>query len=240
MMRSHILLLVACTNSLNFSPRRVHLRKLLRRKNRKPKRPTMLRNQDRPELLLFVTTNAARWTDGVERPGVARLVAEAKDAGTPSIWICEDDPKPVGDLKPTPWPNAPALPCPQALQDARASCSAWGHGSAGAFGQGVGFRSPTGFGSSSQIHIDGVPASFASATRRATPGRSTPSVHRAAFVVTNRSSSGRSWLRSIVGLFGLRFFLRKSFRKWTRRGLKLRLLVHATRSRMCDRIIDRS
>ena len=65
MMRSHILLLVACTNSLNFSPRRVHLRKLLRRKNRKPKRPTMLRNQDRPELLLFVTTNAARWTDGL-------------------------------------------------------------------------------------------------------------------------------------------------------------------------------
>ena len=81
----------------------------------------MLRNQDRPELLLFVTTNAARWTDGVERPGVARLVAEAADAGTPSLWICEDDPKPVGGLEPTPWPNAPSLPCPQALQDARAS-----------------------------------------------------------------------------------------------------------------------
>ena len=54
----------------------------------------MLRNQDRPELLLFVTTNAARWTDGAERPGVARLVAEAADAGTPSLWICADDPKP--------------------------------------------------------------------------------------------------------------------------------------------------
>ena len=82
----------------------------------------MLRNQDRPELLLFVTTNAARWTDGSARPGVERLVTEAADAGTPSLWICEsDDPKPVGDLKPTPWPNAPSLPCPQALQDARAS-----------------------------------------------------------------------------------------------------------------------
>ena len=80
----------------------------------------MLRNQDRPELLLFVTTNAARWTDGSARPGVERLVAEAADAGTPSLWICEDNPKPVGDLKPTPWPNAPSLPCPQALQDARA------------------------------------------------------------------------------------------------------------------------
>mmetsp|Transcript_9434 Transcript_9434/g.25237 ORF Transcript_9434/g.25237 Transcript_9434/m.25237 type:complete len:276 (-) Transcript_9434:26-853(-) len=140
MMRSHILLLVACTNSLNFSPRRVHLRKLLRRKNRKPKRPTMLRNQDRPELLLFVTTNAARWTDGVERPGVARLVAEAKDAGTPSIWICEDDPKPVGDLKPTPWPNAPSLPCPQALQDARASIEIEPDGFGGGMGGAGGTR----------------------------------------------------------------------------------------------------
>ena len=139
-------------------------------------------------------------------------------------------------------PPAPPMPPPKPSgsisMDARASCSAWGQGREGAFGQGVGSRPPTAFGSSSQIHIDGVPASFASATRRATPGRSTPSVHRAAFVVTNKSSSGRSWLRSIVGLFGLRFFLRKSFRKWTRRGLKLRLLVHATRSRMCDRIAD--
>lgn len=82
----------------------------------------MLRNQDRPELLLFVSSNAARWSDGSARPGVERLVGEAADAGTPSIWICEDNPKPVGSLKPTPWPaTAPALPCPQALQDARAS-----------------------------------------------------------------------------------------------------------------------
>ena len=127
-------------------------------------------------------------------------------------------------------PPAPPMPPPKPSgsisMDARASCSAWGQGRAGAFGQGVGFRSPTGFGSSSQIHTDGVPASAASATRRSTPGRALPSVQRAAFVVTKRSSSGRSWLRSIVGLFGLRFFLRKSFRKWTRRGLKLRLLVH--------------
>ena len=122
-MRSRVLLLVTCVNCLNFSPRRLHLQRLFsRRWKLKRKEPTtMLRNQDRPELLLFVTTNAARWTDGSARPGVERLVAEAADAGTPSLWICEDDTKPVGDLKPTPWPNAPALPCPQALQDARAA-----------------------------------------------------------------------------------------------------------------------
>ena len=100
----------------------------------------MLRNQDRPELLLFVTTNAARWTDGVERPGVARLVAEAKDAGTPSIWICEDDPKAVGGLEPTPWPNAPSLPCPQALQDARASIEIEPDGFGGGMGGAGGTR----------------------------------------------------------------------------------------------------
>ena len=38
----------------------------------------MLRNQDRPELLLFVTTNAARWTDGVERPGAVREVLDVE------------------------------------------------------------------------------------------------------------------------------------------------------------------
>jgi hypothetical protein len=101
----------------------------------------MLRNQDRPELLLFVTTNAARWTDGAERPGVARLVAEAADAGTPSLWICADDPKPVGGLKPTPWPaNAPALPCPQALQDARASLEIEPDGFGGGMGGAGGTR----------------------------------------------------------------------------------------------------
>ena len=80
-MRPRILLLIACAKSLNFSPRRLHLQRLFsRRWKLKRKEPTtMLRNQDRPELLLFVTTNAARWTDGVERPGVARLVAEAAD-----------------------------------------------------------------------------------------------------------------------------------------------------------------
>ena len=101
----------------------------------------MLRNQDRPELLLFVTTNAARWTDGSARPGVERLVAEAKDAGTPSIWICEDDPKPVGGLEPTPWPNAPSLPCPQALQDARASIEIEPDGFGGGMGGAGGTRS---------------------------------------------------------------------------------------------------
>ena len=63
-------------------------------------------------------TPAAPPTPGLDAPMRAtaeRLVAEAKDAGTPSIWICEDDPKPVGGLEPTPWPNAPSLPCPQAL-----------------------------------------------------------------------------------------------------------------------------
>ena len=74
-------------------------------------------------------------------------------------------------------PPAPPMPPPKPSGsisiDARASWSAWGQGSAGAFaGQGVGFRPPTGFGSSAQIHSDGVPASAASATRRATPGRS--------------------------------------------------------------------
>ena len=71
----------------------------------------MLRNQDRPELLIFATTNAARWTDGAS--GRGREVAER--AGTPSIWICESETEPVGSLEPTPWPNAnaPALPCPQ-------------------------------------------------------------------------------------------------------------------------------
>ena len=100
----------------------------------------MLRNQDRPELLLFVTTNAARWTDGSARPGVERLVAEAADAGTPSLWICEDNPKPVGDLKPTPWPNAPSLPCPQALQDARASIEIEPDGFGGGMGGAGGTR----------------------------------------------------------------------------------------------------
>ena len=143
-MRSHILLLLtACANSLNFSPRRLHLQRLFsRRWKLKRKEPTtMLRNQDRPELLLFVTTNAARWTDGAERPGVARLVAEAADAGTPSLWICADDPKPVGGLKPTPWPaNAPALPCPQALQDARASLEIEPDGFGGGMGGAGGTR----------------------------------------------------------------------------------------------------
>ena len=140
---SRILLLIACVNCLNFSPRRLHLQRLFsRRWKLKRKEPTtMLRNQDRPELLLFVTTNAARWTDGAERPGVARLVAEAADAGTPSLWICADDPKPVGGLKPTPWPaNAPALPCPQALQDARASLEIEPDGFGGGMGGAGGTR----------------------------------------------------------------------------------------------------
>ena len=101
----------------------------------------MLRNQDRPELLLFVTTNAARWTDGSARPGVERLVAEAKDAGTPSMWICESETEPVGSLKPTHWPaNAPALPCPQALQDARASIEIEPDGFGGGMGGAGGTR----------------------------------------------------------------------------------------------------
>ena len=142
-MRPNVLLLIACANSLNFSPRRLHLQRLFsRRWKLKRKEPTtMLRNQDRPELLLFVTTNAARWTDGVERPGVARLVAEAKDAGTPSIWICESETEPVGGLEPTPWPaNAPALPCPQALQDARASIEIEPDGFGGGMGGAGGTR----------------------------------------------------------------------------------------------------
>ena len=54
-------------------------------------------------------------------------------------------------------PPAPPMPPPKPSgsisMDARASCSAWGQGKEGAFGQGVGLRPPTGFGSSSQIHM---------------------------------------------------------------------------------------
>ena len=81
----------------------------------------MLRNQDRPELLIFVGAGAARWSDGTERPGVARLVGEAADVGTPSVWLAEGA-VPLEGLDAAPWPaDAPPMPCPQALQDARAA-----------------------------------------------------------------------------------------------------------------------
>ena len=81
---------------------------------------TMLRNQDRPELLLFVGAEA--YADGAApRPGAERLVAEAAAAGTPSVWLVEDaGGAPESTLPATPWPEgAPAAPCPLALQLAR-------------------------------------------------------------------------------------------------------------------------
>lgn len=106
-MRPRLLLLIACAKSFNSSARKRHLQQLFWGRDKKQQRrgrTTMLRNQDRPELLLFVSSNAARWSDGSARPGVERLVGEAADAGTPSIWICEDDPKSVGSLEPMPSP----------------------------------------------------------------------------------------------------------------------------------------
>lgn len=83
----------------------------------------MLRNQDRPELLLFVGAASARWSDGDgERPGAVRLVAEAAAAGTPSAWLVEGSgggAEALAGLEPTPWPDAPPLPHPLALQLAR-------------------------------------------------------------------------------------------------------------------------
>ncbi|KAH8098416.1 hypothetical protein JL720_1359 [Aureococcus anophagefferens] len=78
----------------------------------------MLRNQDRPELLLFVGAEA--YADGAApRPGAERLVAEAAAAGTPSVWLVEDG----GGAESTPRDalarGAPAAPCPLALQLAR-------------------------------------------------------------------------------------------------------------------------
>ena len=164
----------------------------------------MLRNQDRPELLLFVTTNAARWTDGVERPGVARLVAEAADAGTPSLWICEDDPKPVGGLEPTPWPaNAPALPCPQALQDARASIEIEPDGFGGGMGGAGGTRAVSSEEASRRWRLD---VSHHPITPAGTRGRKMPAREplpaRCVVIAPSRAAAiaGRSAGMRVVGL----------------------------------------
>ena len=87
----------------------------------------MLRNQDRPELVLFVGAKAYASEDGTPRPGAARLCAEAKAAGTPSVWLVEDGGDAAaaaaeGPLAATPWPpSAPRAPCPLALQLVRES-----------------------------------------------------------------------------------------------------------------------
>lgn len=138
-------------------------------------------------------------------------------------------------------PPAPPMPPPKLSGtisiDARASCSAWGHGSAGAVaGQGVGFKLPTGFGLSSQIQMDGVPASAASPTKRSTPGRALPSDHLAALLLTKSKSSGRSWLRSIVVPLFLCFMsrLRNSCCRWRRRALRLKPVAHASNVMYCS------
>ena len=163
----------------------------------------MLRNQDRPELLLFVTTNAARWTDGSARPGVERLVAEAADAGTPSLWICEDDPKPVGGLEPTPWPNAPSLPCPQALQDARASIEIEPDGFGGGMGGAGGTRAVSSEEASRRWRLD---VSHHPITPAGTRGRKMPAREplpaRCVVIAPSREAAiaGRSAGMRVVGL----------------------------------------
>ncbi|KAJ8598253.1 hypothetical protein CTAYLR_005484 [Chrysophaeum taylorii] len=80
---------------------------------------TMLRNRDRPELLLFVGRETV--LDGRDLcPGVARIVDEARGAGTPAVWLA-DEASPTRGLESVGWPCEDPLPCPRALQLARES-----------------------------------------------------------------------------------------------------------------------
>uniref|UniRef100_A0A7S3JP83 Uncharacterized protein n=1 Tax=Aureoumbra lagunensis TaxID=44058 RepID=A0A7S3JP83_9STRA len=80
---------------------------------------TMLRNQDRPELLLFVGKSSV--LDNTA--GVKRLVGEANDASTPCVWLTREEiSSPISNLKATAWPKkTQPLPSPAGLQIIRDS-----------------------------------------------------------------------------------------------------------------------
>lgn len=85
----------------------------------------MIRNRDRPELLIFVGRDVVLdASSGNVCPGVSRLVSEARDATTPALWLYDGDEKPLKNLQ-TVWPASTgedeSPPRPGALQKARES-----------------------------------------------------------------------------------------------------------------------
>lgn len=121
-MRLFIWMLVACIRGLTIPARKLHLTGKRRHITQRRCKLIMLRNRDRPELLVFVGQDIVIDAQGVAQPGVARLVAEARDAETPSIWLVSDDAstaRPAG-LVAVQRPEATEpLPCPSVLQTLR-------------------------------------------------------------------------------------------------------------------------
>ena len=77
---------------------------------------TMLRNQDRPELLLII--GQAAMDDGRPRAGLERLIKEARSASTPAVWLVDGESINLGCKT---MPLTEPLPSPRGLQIARES-----------------------------------------------------------------------------------------------------------------------
>ena len=100
----------------------------------------MLRNQDRPELVLLVGSEAVV-SSGRVRPGLGRILEEARSAGTPAVWVVHEAPASVSiDAEVFLWPSQ-TLRSPGTLQRARESLEIApdAYGGSDGFGRG---RSP--------------------------------------------------------------------------------------------------
>lgn len=120
--RLSLWLLVACIRGLTIPGRKPQFVEKRRHIAQRRGKLVMLRNRDRPELLVFVGQHVVVDAQGVVQPGVARLVTEAADAETPSLWLVSGEAsstRPAG-LVAVQWPEATEpLPCPSALQTLR-------------------------------------------------------------------------------------------------------------------------